>query len=73
MCLFEVNAHSKEKLDLLVVKYSKKLEKWTSYELKVKNISESDFKKSLKQTKKFADYFKTDIHLVNFYPENIRP
>ncbi|CAG8839400.1 42657_t:CDS:2, partial [Gigaspora margarita] len=73
MCLFEVNAHGKEKLDLLVVKDSEKLEKWAGYELKVKKISESDFKESLKQAKKYADYFKMDIHLVNFYLENVHP
>ena len=73
MCLFEVNAHGKEKLDLLVVKDSEGLEKWAGYELKVKKISESDFKEPLKQAKKYADHFKMDIHLVNFYPENVHP
>ncbi|CAG8658754.1 8869_t:CDS:1 [Paraglomus brasilianum] len=73
MCLFEVNAHGKEKLDLLVVKDSEGLEKWAGYKLKVKKISESDFKEPLKQAKKYADYFKMDIHLVNFYPENVHP
>lgn len=73
ICLFEVNAHGKEKLDLLVVKDSEELEKWAGYELKVKKISESDFKESLKQAKKYADYFKMDIHLVNFYLENVHP
>ncbi|CAG8517091.1 1884_t:CDS:2 [Paraglomus occultum] len=73
MCLFEINAHGKKKLDLLVVKDSERLEKWAGYELKVKKISESDFKEPLKQAKKYADYFKMDIHLVNFYPENVHP
>ncbi|CAI2169441.1 16450_t:CDS:1, partial [Funneliformis geosporum] len=41
-------------------------EKWAGYELK---ISRADFSGPVTQAGKYAEHFKINIHLVNFYPD----
>ncbi|KAL1914189.1 uncharacterized protein VTP21DRAFT_9688 [Calcarisporiella thermophila] len=66
LCLFEVHAKGLDTLDLMIVKGE---DNWAAYELKVNKLSETDFRPSIKQAKKYAEHYKMKVYLVNFYLE----
>ncbi|RGB23853.1 hypothetical protein C1646_773905 [Rhizophagus diaphanus] len=63
-CLFEVRIREHEALDLMVIQDNND---WCGYEFKVDKISSAQFKDPLKQAKRYAEYFRMNIYLVNFY------
>ncbi|GES94720.1 crinkler (CRN) family protein [Rhizophagus clarus] len=65
MCLLEVRAKGRERLDLMIVDGDKNL---VAYSFKSNKTSESDFKDPLRQALSYANHYGMDINLVNFYP-----
>ncbi|CAB5376116.1 unnamed protein product [Rhizophagus irregularis] len=63
-CLFEVRIREHEALDLMVIQDNND---WCGYEFKVEKISSAQFKDPVKQAKRYAEYFRMNIYLVNFY------
>ncbi|POG58831.1 hypothetical protein GLOIN_2v1727254 [Rhizophagus irregularis DAOM 181602=DAOM 197198] len=63
-CLFEVRIREHEALDLMVIQDNND---WCGYEFKVEKIFSAQFKDPVKQAKRYAEYFRMNIYLVNFY------
>jgi hypothetical protein len=70
MCLFEANAENRDELDLMVVD-NEQGSFLFGYELKVNKITAADFQGPLQQAKKYADHFRMEIHLINFWLEGM--
>ncbi|CAI2170087.1 14179_t:CDS:2 [Funneliformis geosporum] len=63
-CLFEVRIRKHVALDLMVIQNNNN---WCGYESNVEKISSAQFRDPVKQAKRYAEYFRMNIYLVNFH------